>query len=93
MGIILNNPKLKERRRELRRNHTRAERVLWRQSRNKQFHGVKFFRQYSVGAYIIDFYSPSLKLGIEVDGGQHAEEENKNTMRCALPVCRQKVLK
>jgi very-short-patch-repair endonuclease len=38
---------------------------------------VKFFRQYSVGVYIVDFYSPLLKLAIEIDGGQHAEKENK----------------
>lgn len=77
MGIILNNPKLKERRRDLRRNHTEAEKILWKHLRNKQFYGVKFFRQYSVGVYIVDFYSPLLKLAIEIDGGQHAEEENK----------------
>jgi very-short-patch-repair endonuclease len=34
---------------------------------------LKFFRQYSVGSYILDFYCPEQRLAIEVDGGQHAD--------------------
>jgi very-short-patch-repair endonuclease len=33
------------------------------------------YGQYGVGQYIADFYCPSLKLVIEVDGGQHFEEK------------------
>ena len=76
MGEINNNPKLKERRRELRRNQTEAEKFLWAKLRNKQLQGVKFFRQFSIGPYILDFYSPKFRLTIELDGGQHAEPEN-----------------
>jgi very-short-patch-repair endonuclease len=36
--------------------------------------GFKFFRQYSVGPYILDLYCPELRLSIEADGGQHAEK-------------------
>ena len=61
----------------IRKNQTDVERLLWKQIRNKNFFGLKFFRQYSVGAYIVDFYCPKLKLAIELDGGQHAEEGNK----------------
>jgi very-short-patch-repair endonuclease len=68
---------LKERRRKLRRNQTDAEKMLWRQVRGKQLKGMKFFRQYSVGPYILDFYCPVLKLAVELDGGQHNDEENK----------------
>ncbi|MBI5056378.1 MAG: endonuclease domain-containing protein [Nitrospirae bacterium] len=77
MKFIRNNPTFKERRQELRRNQTDAEKILWYQLRNKRFHGTKFFRQYSVGAYILDFYSPELSLAIELDGGQHAEKEKQ----------------
>ena len=77
MNFKYNIPKLKERRRDLRKNQTEAEKILWRHLRNKQFHGVKFHRQYSVGGYILDFFSPKLRLAIELDGGQHASEENK----------------
>jgi very-short-patch-repair endonuclease len=34
---------------------------------------MKFYRQYSVGSYVLDFYCPELKLAIELDGGQHGE--------------------
>ncbi|MGB9699652.1 MAG: endonuclease domain-containing protein [Thermodesulfobacteriota bacterium] len=36
--------------------------------RNKQLHGLKFFRQYSIGLYILDFYCPLLKIAVELDG-------------------------
>ena len=35
---------------------------------------VKFRRQFSIGRYILDFYTPEYKLSIEADGGQHYEE-------------------
>lgn len=77
MKFKCNDPLLKQRRRKLRRNQTDAERVLWQKLRNKQLYGMKFFRQYSVDAYILDFYCPNLKLAIELDGGQHAEDERR----------------
>jgi len=75
MGLIHNNLKFKDRRRELRRNQTEAEKLLWARLRNKQIHGIKFFRQFSIGAYILDFYSPTILLAVELDGGQHAEKD------------------
>jgi adenine-specific DNA-methyltransferase len=38
---------------------------------------VKFRRQFSVGGYILDFYSPEYKLCIEADGGQHYLDEGR----------------
>jgi len=72
MKIIYNNPIFKKKRRILRKNQTDTERMLWKQLRNRQFLGLKFYRQYSIGDYILDFYCPEKKLAIEVDGGQHA---------------------
>ena len=72
---IFNRQDNKEKRRKLRKSQTDAERVLWHQLRNKQMGGYKFFRQYGIGSYITDFYCPSLKVVIEVDGGQHYGEE------------------
>ena len=66
-----NWPSAKTRRRSLRKSSTDAERKLWSKLRNKQLAGLKFFRQYSVGPYILDFYCPTLRLDIEADGGQH----------------------
>jgi len=75
--FLRNDPTLKPRRRELRRNQTDAEKALWAHLRNKQFYGVKFFRQYSIGPYILDFCSPTVKLAVELDGGQHNQCQNK----------------
>jgi very-short-patch-repair endonuclease len=36
---------------------------------------VKFRRQYSIGSFILDFYSPEYKLGIEANGSHHYEDE------------------
>ncbi len=62
--------------RELRQNQTDAEKALWAKLRTKQISGVKFRRQQPIGPYIADFVSFEKKLIIEVDGGQHNENEN-----------------
>lgn len=54
---------------------TKAELILWSKLRRKQVQGTRFRRQYSVVPYVVDFYCPSLKLAIEVDGDSH----NKTT--------------
>ena len=61
----------KERRRALRNSMTPAEVLLWSRLKSRQILDCKFRRQYSVGVYIIDFYSVEAKLGIEVDGDSH----------------------
>ena len=60
--------------RSLRRNQTDAERKLWSKLRNRQLFDIKFRRQFSMGNYVLDFYSPEYKLAIEADGGQHYED-------------------
>ncbi|MDO8283138.1 MAG: endonuclease domain-containing protein [Thermodesulfovibrionia bacterium] len=61
----------KEKRRQLRKNMPKAEIILWSKLKNKSLCGYKFRRQYSVNKFVIDFYSPELKLAIEVDGDSH----------------------
>jgi very-short-patch-repair endonuclease len=61
----------------LRRNQTDAERKLWSTLRDRQLTGIKFRRQFSVGKYIIDFYAPEYRLGVEADGGQHFENRGQ----------------
>ncbi|WP_424771780.1 endonuclease domain-containing protein [Pontixanthobacter sp.] len=51
---------------------TGAERRLWSHLRASQFEGVKFTRQFPIGGYVADFACRSLKLVIELDGGQHS---------------------
>ena len=76
-GVMRNDPALKQRRQELRRNQTDAEKAFWSKVRNRQFYGLKFFRQYSIGPYILDFYCPAVKIAVELDGGQHNECEKR----------------
>jgi len=57
---------------------TDAERLLWSKLRKKQLKESQFYRQRIIGNYIVDFYCPKTKLIVELDGGQHYnEDENK----------------
>ena len=71
----LNNlPTLRTFRKELRSNLTPAEARLWSMLKNSQLEGRKFRRQHSFSGYILDFYCPAEKLGIELDGDVHFNE-------------------
>ena len=76
---VLNKTTNKQFRRKLRRNSTDAERLFWSKVRGKQIDGNKFFRQYGIKNYIVDFCCPKRKLVIEIDGGQHYEKEGEET--------------
>ncbi len=62
---------LKQTRKHLRNNGTSAEATLWKSLQRSQLKGRKFRRQHSVDNYILDFYCPSEKLAIELDGDHH----------------------
>ena len=62
----------------LRKRATDAERLLWRYLRAKQMEGIKFRRQEPVGNYIVDFICFDRRIIVEIDGGQHARDENIN---------------
>ena len=66
-------PEFLARVRQLRRNATDAESLLWQLLRNRQLDGWKFRRQHPVDPYILDFYCDEARLAVELDGGQHAE--------------------
>ena len=66
--------KLKTLSRNLRRDMTDAERVLWSRLRRGQILGVRFYRQKPLADFIVDFYCAAANLVIEVDGSQHFEE-------------------
>ena len=69
--------RIRQRARALRYNPTEAERLLWRQLRFWQIDGYKFRRQQPLGHYIVDFVCLEKRLVVEVDGGQHAEQQMK----------------
>ena len=77
MRFKFNNSKLKFARRKLRNEMTQAEVLLWDRIKNNQILGYKFRREYSVGPFILDFYCTKLRLAIELDGGQHADEKQE----------------
>lgn len=68
-------------RQENRLNMNDVEVLLWNQLRRSQL-GYRFRRQHSIGSYIVDFYCPSKKLVIEVDGDSHYEPEAIEYDRC-----------
>ncbi len=63
-------PEIKIYAKKLRRNQTLAEELLWKELRKKKM-GLRFRRQAIIRGWIVDFYCPSAKLIIEVDGGYH----------------------
>ena len=69
--------------RALRKRMTDTERLLWRHLRNRELGGWKFRRQYPVGSFIVDFICVEKNVVIEVDGGQHAENEELDLQRSA----------
>jgi very-short-patch-repair endonuclease len=66
-----------DRPRQLRRNATDLERVLWRHLRDRQIAGAKFRRQRRIGRYIVDLVCVEHRLVIEVDGVQHGSPEDQ----------------
>ena len=62
---------LKPIRQKLRNGATKAEQVLWHYLQGRQLSGRKFRRQHSIGLFVLDFYCPSERLAIELDGEVH----------------------
>jgi len=60
---------------ELRKNETEAERILWSKLSKNQIIGLQFRRQHPINIFIADFYCPKLKLVIEIDGSIHEISE------------------
>jgi len=71
---------LRQRARDLRKNSTDAERYLWYHLRANRL-GFKFKRQVPIGVYIVDFVCLEKRLIIELDGGQHMDNQTYDTKR------------
>jgi very-short-patch-repair endonuclease len=61
----------KQRARELRRDSTKAETLLWAQLRDRRLNGYKFRRQHPIGSFFADFACIEHRLVVEVDGESH----------------------
>jgi very-short-patch-repair endonuclease len=77
VGLVDKPSTPRERARRLRREQTEAERFLWARLRARQLSGAKFRRQCAIGPFIADFCCLEHRLIIELDGGQHACEVEK----------------
>jgi len=72
------NPSLFENAHQLRLvDKTEAEEKLWQCLRNRKIENCKFRRQHPIGKFVADFYCHEKKLVVEVDGGYHNEQEQK----------------
>ncbi len=72
-GSVGGKRPLTRRARYLRSKATFAERKLWETLRGKALNGLRFRRQHPIGAYVVDFFCPSAKLVIELDGYFHTD--------------------
>ncbi|HEU4839432.1 MAG TPA: DUF559 domain-containing protein, partial [Micavibrio sp.] len=70
-----------ERARKLRKNTTEAEQKLWHELRDRRFFNLKFKRQHPVSPYIVDFCCLEKGIIVELDGGQHVEQEDYDRKR------------
>src|SRR5690606_20776943 len=69
---------------QFRKQPTASEDILWQALRNRQLDGRKFRRQQPIGPFVVDFFCPSEKLVVEVDGPIHAEQRGADAARQEL---------
>ena len=60
---------------KLRREATKAERILWRSINRGQLDGFRFRRQVPLAGYIVDFACHEARLVLELDGATHSSDE------------------
>ena len=78
--IIPYDPNLKELARNLRKNSTLSEILLWQEIKQRAYE-VQFHRQVPMLNYIIDFYCHEIGLAIEIDGSSHDHKYFYDTKR------------
>jgi very-short-patch-repair endonuclease len=78
------SPRMRGFARDLRREQTPYERILWSLLRDRRFAEFKFRRQQPLGPYIADFVCIEAKLIVELDGSQHADDPTDTTRDAEL---------
>jgi very-short-patch-repair endonuclease len=73
--------------RNLRKNSTDAEHLLWSRLRRRQLGGFKFRRQHPVGAYVCDFVCLEATVIVELDGSQHVDQVSYDLHRDSFLRC------
>jgi very-short-patch-repair endonuclease len=80
--------------RQMRKEPTPSEDAFWQAVRGRKACGVKFRRQQIIGPFVVDFFAPSHRLVVEIDGGVHFGREEHDAAReqflqdCGLRVLR-----
>ncbi len=70
--------------RELRKEQTPEEAIVWEQLRNRKFMDLKFRRQHVIEGFVVDFYCHQLRLAIEIDGAVHNKQKDYDALRQML---------
>lgn len=87
---LMKYPEIKKIASKLRKNPTESEKNLWGIIRNRQLGGYRFLRQHPLYYehnnndhffFVPDFYCPEIKLIIELDGGVHSQQQEKDENR------------
>jgi very-short-patch-repair endonuclease len=73
-----------QRAKELRRQMTQEEKILWQHLRANQLNGLHFRRQQIIDGFIADFYCHAARLVIEVDGEIHQQQAEYDAERDRL---------
>ena len=74
---------VRTRAKELRKEQTPAERMLWRVLRDHSVNGLKFRRQHPLDGFVLDFFCPEVRLCVELDGGIHDSQQERDAERTA----------
>jgi very-short-patch-repair endonuclease len=77
-------PDLLRHAREMRGEATDAETLMWYLLRNRRLADAKFRRQHPIGRYIVDFFCKEYRLVVELDGGQHRDQQTYDARRDAF---------
>ena len=75
------DPELKRLARQLRRQSTLAEVLLWQHLKGRKRCGIDFHRQKPIDQFIVDFFAPGLMLAVEIDGDSHRFKEQEEIER------------
>ena len=70
--------------RQLRKDSTKEEEIVWNLLRNRKFMNLKFRRQHVINGFVLDFYCAELKLAIEIDGPIHDDRREYDKARQQL---------
>ena len=80
-GAVGAHPEKLRRARMFRQAPTSAEATVWNALRRRFVAGLRFRRQHVIAGYVVDFYCPALRLVIEIDGGIHDEQRERDELR------------